>query len=124
MNQFSRYGCNGLLATAIHYAILTFNLEVIAMTSVGWANFFAAIVGITASFLGSKYFVFAGSAGKIEHQAARFVLVYGAIAAMHGLILYAWSDQAGLPHAWGFLVATVVQVAMSYFTSKFYVFSK
>ncbi|MDX1819772.1 MAG: GtrA family protein [Paracoccaceae bacterium] len=124
MNQFSRYVCNGLFATAIHYAVLTFNLDVIAMTSVGWANFFAAIVGITASFLGSKFFVFAGCIGKLEHQAARFVLVYGAIAVMHGLILHVWSDQAGLPHTWGFLVATIVQVAMSYFANKFYVFSK
>lgn len=124
MNQFSRYVCNGLFATAIHYAVLTFNLDVVAVNSVGLANFLAAIVGITVSFLGSKYFVFAGSAGKLEDQAARFVLVYGAIALMHGLILFVWSDQAGLPHTWGFLVATVVQVAMSYFANKFYVFSE
>lgn len=124
MNQFARYVCNGLFATGVHYVVLTLNLDVLEMTSVGWANFFAAIVGIGVSFLGSKYFVFAGSTGRLEHQAVKFLLVYGPVAVMHGIILHVWSDIAHLPYTWGFLIATGVQVAMSYFGNKLYVFSK
>lgn len=124
MSQFARYVCNGLFATAVHYAVLRFNLDVVLMSSVGVANFVAAAFGITASFLGSRYFVFASSAGNLEHQAAKFLLTYGAIAVMHGVILHIWSDRAGLPYTWGFILATGVQVFMSYFGNKVYVFAK
>jgi putative flippase GtrA len=124
MNQFQRYVCNGLLATAVHYAVLRFNLDVIGMNSFGWANFVAATVGIIASFLGSKYFVFAGNEGRVDRQAAKFLLMYGAIAVMHGLLLHFWSDRAGLPYTWGFLVGTAAQVSVSYLGNKIYVFSK
>ena len=124
MNQFTRYVCNGLFATAVHYAVLRFNLDVVLMSSVGVANFVAAAFGITVSFLGSRYFVFAGSTGRFDQQAAKFLLIYGAIAVMHGALLHIWSDRGGLPYTWGFLVATGVQVFMSYFGNKIYVFAK
>lgn len=124
MNQFALYVCNGLFATAVHYAVLTFNLDVMLMTSAGWANFFAAIVGITTSFVGSRYFVFPGRVGKLGHQAAKFLLLYGAIAVMHGVILHFWSDRADLPYTLGFLFVTAIQIIMSYFGNKLYVFPK
>lgn len=124
MYEFYRYIANGLLATFIHYMILSFNLNVILMGSVGWANFIAAMVGISFSFLGSKYFVFVDRSGNFELQALKFLLLYGAMAVMHGIVLHFWSDRAHLGYTWGFLFATAIQMAMSFFFNKRFIFSK
>ena len=44
------------------------------------------------------------------------------IAVGHGLILYLWTDRAGLDYRIGFLVATCFQVACSFFGNKLWVF--
>ncbi len=89
--EFLRYIVNGLVATAVHYGVLTLNLEVFAMQSAGLANVVAALFGITSSFLGSRYFVFRGHDGALFHQARSFALLYGSIAGLHGLVLLAWT---------------------------------
>lgn len=124
LNEISRYIINGLLATAMHYGVLTFLLEVINLSSAGVANLFAAIVGISASFLGSRYFVFRNHKENIITQAVKFSGLYGFIAVLHGLILYIWSDHFGLDYRIGFLVATFFQVSLSFIGNKLLVFNK
>lgn len=119
-----RYVFNGLCATAIHYAVLTFNMKVLAMGSAGAANLIAACVGITASFLGNRYFVFAGTSGSFFGQAARFGGLYAAIALLHGAVLFVWTDLMRLDYRIGFLVATAVQVSLSYVGNKRLVFDR
>ena len=58
LGQVARYIVNGLFATAVHYGVLTFCLTVLQLPSAGVANLIAAVFGITASFFGSRYFVF------------------------------------------------------------------
>ncbi len=121
--EFARYVINGLAATAVHYGVLTFNLKVLDLPSAGLANFFAAIVGIAASFLGSRYFVFRQTEVAIYLQAVKFSGLYGLIAVLHGFILFFWSDWLGLNYTIGFLIATVVQVLFSYLGNKRLVFN-
>lgn len=124
MTEFQRYVLNGLAATAVHYAVLMINMDLLNMPSAGIANLIAACFGIAASFLGNRYFVFAGTSAPLHNQAAKFVLLYGVIAIIHGGILYLWTDLAGLPYSWGFLLATVVQFLCSYLGNKLVVFVK
>ncbi|HHW4681225.1 MAG TPA: GtrA family protein, partial [Xylella taiwanensis] len=56
--QVLRYLLNGLFATAVHYTILRFNMEVLDLHLAGLANGIAAVFGITVSFIGNRYFVF------------------------------------------------------------------
>ena len=56
--EILRYGINGLVATAVHYTVLRFQLAVLCVHSAGVANFVAAFFGIATSFVGSRYFVF------------------------------------------------------------------
>jgi putative flippase GtrA len=120
--QVLRYIVNGLVATAVHYSILRYNIEVLGVPSAGLANAIAAMFGIAVSFLGSRYFVFRASSGGIARQGVMFLLSYGLIALLHGLILYLWTDRAGLNYTLGFLVATGMQVACSFVVNKFLVF--
>lgn len=118
-----RYVINGVAATGVHYTALLINLHVLGIASAGLANLLAALVGITASFLGSRYFVFRGHTESLLRQAAKFGLLYGAIALLHGLVLYLWTDLAGFDYRIGFLFALVLQVALSYWGNKRLVFT-
>lgn len=122
--QVARYAINGLLATAVHFGVLSFNLKVIGLPSAGVANLIAACFGIAVSFLGSRYFVFRGHSEPFIRQAAKFAGLYAAIAILHGLVLYIWSDRLLLDYRCGFLLATGLQVVLSYFGSKTMVFNK
>jgi putative flippase GtrA len=119
-----RFVGNGLAATAIHFAVLSFLISIVQVGSAGLANLIASIFGITASFLGSRYFVFKNERSAIAVQATRFALLYGCIAVIHGSFLFFWSDIQGLDYRIGFLIATGIQVSMSYIGNKFLVFSK
>jgi putative flippase GtrA len=117
-----RYIINGLAATVVHFAVLSFNLQVLAIPSAGLANLLAAIAGISASFLGSRYFVFRSLDESIIRQAVKFGLLYAAIAILHGLVLYLWSDIGRLDYRIGFLIATGLQVMLSYWGNSTLVF--
>lgn len=117
-----RYVVNGLVATGVHYAVLSFGLEQLRIPSAGLANLLAATAGITTSFLGSRYFVFRASDGSMLDQAARFVVLYASIALLHGAVLWLWTDIGRLDYRLGFLVATALQVMLSYWGNKRLVF--
>ena len=122
-HELIRFVVNGLVATAVHYAVLTFNLEVLGFGSAGVANLCAAVVGIATSFLGSRYYVFAGCARQAWlPQAIKFSGLYGAMAMLHWLVLRLWTDRLGLDYRLGFVIATGLQVALSYLGNKFLVF--
>lgn len=120
--ELARYVVNGLVATAAHYATLKFNIEVLNLPSAALANMLAAVVGITVSFFGSRYFVFRKTEESIAQQLIKFGALYGVTAVLHGLTLFVWSDWLKHDYRTGFLLATGVQVSLSYFGNKFLVF--
>jgi putative flippase GtrA len=121
--ELIRFIVNGLVATAVHYGVLTLNLKVLGFESAGLANLCAAVAGITASFLGNRFYVFSGSVQQPWlPQALKFSGLYGAIAVLHGAVLWLWTDRFGLDYRIGFLVATVLQVSLSYVGNKLLVF--
>ncbi|MEQ1520854.1 MAG: GtrA family protein [Aestuariivirga sp.] len=122
LSEIARYAINGVVATAVHYGVLTTNLNVLEFKSAGLASFVAAFFGIATSFLGSRYFVFQGTAERIFNQAVKFSGLYGAAAVLHGLFLWTWTDWNGLDYRAGFLIATAIQVSLSYLGNKLMVF--
>lgn len=120
--EAGRFVINGLFAAAIHYAALNFNLRVLELSSAGLANFFAAWFGIAASFIGSRFFVFRRREAPLASQAIRFLALYGAIACLHGLLLYVWSDRLHQSYTSGFVLAGVMQTLLSYLGNKLLVF--
>ena len=122
--EIIRYGVNGVVATMVHYGILSFNLDVAGFSSAGLANLCAAVFGIVASFIGSRYFVFRPTGKSIFDEAARFTGLYAAIAALHGTLLFIWTDTLKFDYRSGFLVATIMQVFFSYLGNRYLVFAK
>ena len=113
---------NGLVATGVHFSVLTLNIEVYDMQSAGLANLIAAIFGITASFLGSRYFVFKKHQDSMFGQAVMFGILYSSIACLHGAVLYGWTDVYKLDYRVGFIIATALQIVLSYSGNKILVF--
>jgi putative flippase GtrA len=122
--ELARYVVNGFAATLVHFGVLTFNIEVLGLRSAGVANGIAAIFGITASFLGNRYFVFPGARAALSTLVLKFGGLYGAIALMHALVLALWTDWLGLDYRIGFLLATGLQASLSYLGNKFLVFRR
>lgn len=120
--EISRYVINGLVATAVHYGVLNFNIGFLEFKSAGLANFTAAIFGIGTSFFGSRYFVFERTEEGMLHQALKFSGLYGVVAVLHGLFVWVWTDLQGLDYHLGFLIATGLQTSISYLGNKFLVF--
>ena len=121
--ELTRFLISGLVATAVHYGVLTFNLNVLSFSSAGLANLYAAAAGISASFLGNRLYVFSGSKRQPWlPQALKFSGFYSTVAVMHGLVLWLWTDHFGLDYRVGFLIATALQVSISYVGNKLLVF--
>lgn len=121
--ELVRYGINGFLATLIHYVVLTINLNVLLMNSAGMANLIASVFGITFSFIGNRYFVFNKCNETLLRQVIKFSSLYSAIAIVHGLILFLWTDWLEFDYRIGFLMATALQVSLSYVGNKKMVFT-
>jgi putative flippase GtrA len=121
-NEVVRYIVNGIIATLVHYNVLTLNIKIIELESAGVSNFIAAIFGISASFIGSRYFVFKSHQNSLSNQLILFSALYASIAVMHGLTLYWWSDIQHMDYRIGFVLATGLQVMLSYWGNKKLVF--
>ncbi len=119
-----RYVINGLVATCVSYGVLSACIHLVHISSAGVANFIAAIAGITASFLGSRHFVFPGSTESVWHQLARFWVLYAILALMQAAVLFLWTDVARLDYRIGFLIGTFLQMVCSYFGGKHWVFKQ
>ena len=120
--EMIRYIINGVIATCVHFMILTVNMELIKIDSAGLANLIAAIFGITVSFIGSRYYVYRNHTGTFSNHAVKFVFLYAFIAFLHGLVLFVWSDIYGFDYRIGFLLATALQISLSYIGNKVWVF--
>ncbi|MEN5426725.1 GtrA family protein [Stenotrophomonas pennii] len=120
--QVVRYLINGVVATVVHYGVLQFNIEVLNIQLASVANAIAAVFGITVSFIGSRYFVFRGQQSSVVKQGAHFIMVYVLIALLHATVMYVWADHLGMDYRIGFLLATGMQMVLSFLANKFLVF--
>lgn len=119
-----RYVINGVVATAVHFGVLTYNLNVLHIPFAGLANLLASIFGILVSFIGNRYFVFQETAEGFLIQAIKFVALYAAIGFVHGLTLYIWTDLYKLSYQLGFLIAVMIQFTLGYIAGKKIIFKK
>lgn len=122
--RFLRFVANGILATCVHFGVLTLNLEVLHLRSAGIANFVAALFGVVASFIGNRYAVFESTDTPLLPQAARFLALYAFLAFFQGLFMALWADFLHLDYRLGFLVAAGGQMVLGFLGNKLLVFTK
>jgi putative flippase GtrA len=121
--EAARYVLNGLVATGVNWGVMRLCLDVLHIPWASLAYWIGALFGITASFFGSRYFVFRKQDRPVMRQAIKFVGAYVVIAVLASGVVHAWSDWLHYDSNLGFVLATVVQVGLSYFTNKKLVFA-
>lgn len=122
--EVARFILNGLAATAVHFTVLSVAIQVLLISPAALANFIAAIFGITVSFLGNRYFVFRSHTERIVAQVLRFIGLYVTIAFLHAGLLGIFTDWLGIDFRISFVIATAMQVAVSYLANRRFVFAK
>ena len=121
-NRPFRYVVNGGIATVVHFLVLVFSIQVLDWSSAGAAKGFAAIFGITSSFIGSRYYVFTSSTERAASQLVKFLILYVSIASLHAGVLLIWTDYYRFNYIIGFMIATCMQLLLSYWGNKILVF--
>lgn len=122
-SQFFRFLLCGITATALHYALLLYFMEILNFDRAWLANGCAALIAIAFSFLGNKFFVFSSQDQSWLRQASRFILVYLISASVHSSVLFIWTDTYSLDYKIGFLIATTIQLIITFTSNKLVVFS-
>jgi putative flippase GtrA len=117
-----RYLINGILATLAHYLVLHTAMDGLGLGSAGLANLLGSAAGIATSYIGNRHFVYRQTEAPLLAQGSRFMALYVPLAAMHGGVLYLWTDRLGLNYRIGFLVTIALQVIIGYFGNKHLVF--
>jgi putative flippase GtrA len=117
-----RFLVSGLVATGVHFIILTLLIEMAHVRSAGIANGCAAVVGIATSYLGARFYVF-GSDLPVVQTLPRFLVTTAAVACLHTLIVAVWTDVWRLPYVIGFLIATGASTVLNFLANRFIVFS-
>lgn len=118
-----RYVINGLVATFVNWAIMRICLDVLHLPWAWLAYWIGAVFGITVSFIGSRYFVFRKQDRPMMGQAVKFVCAYVVIALLASGVMHIWSDLLHFDSNLGFILATGVQVCLSYLGNKKLVFT-
>jgi putative flippase GtrA len=124
VNEVFRYVLNGMAATAFHYLALYSCIEILNFKSIGLANFYASLVGISSSFMGNRYFVFEPTNEKTVSQFFKFISSYSLVALIHGVFLYIWSDILLKNYNYGFAIAVAIQFLLGYYASKRFIFKQ
>ena len=120
--EFSKYTVNGILATAIHYFVLTFSLKVMGMPSAALASVLASGIAITSSYIGNRFFVFRSVSDQILRQYIKFFWIYCLIATIHGTVLFITTDWLKYDYRVGFFIAVIIQVFLGYVGNKKLIF--
>lgn len=120
--EAARYGINGAFSTLVHFSALSVAIEGFDMQSASLANLLAACIGIATSFVGSKYYVFRRHRDPLHEQAAKFVALYGVIALLHAGVMALVADMGGIDYRIGFVLATALQVSLSFSGNRRLVF--
>ena len=114
---------NGIIATVTHFIILFVFVENNLFSYISFSYFFAAIISISISFLGNKYFVFQNK-NNFVGDLLRFFLLYIVLLILNSVIIYILCDVIDIDYKVGFTIALVFQTIFSYLGLKFFVFLK
>jgi putative flippase GtrA len=117
-----RYVINGAVATLVHYLVLRTAIDGFSLGSAGLANLLGSAAGIAASYAGNRHFVYRQIHAPMLTQGAKFLLLYAALALMHGGVMFLWTDRLGLNYQLGFVLTVSIQVVIGYLGNKYLVF--
>ncbi|WP_089728832.1 GtrA family protein [Candidatus Thiosymbion oneisti] len=115
-----RFGLVGILATAVHMAVVWLLVETTELPVLA-ANLFAFLTAFTISFAGNYLWTFAAP-GSARTAMRRFFLISGSAFAVNTLLLAALTKAAWLAPAAAAVSAAAVIPFITYLTSRLWGF--
>ena len=122
MRQFAHFVVNGLVAAGVYFALLSLFIEVCHFSSAALAGALAYFLGTGVAFIGNRFFVFRARYQPVAGQVLRFVVLYAAMGLLHSAVLLAWTDLLRLDYRIGFVIATALQIGISFISNRRLVF--
>ncbi len=121
ITEITRFGIIGLIATAVHFAILTLGVEHLSVPPTP-ATGLAFICALSITYLGQSLWVFHERSHHGPAQMMRFAvsLTIGLLANM--ATMAACVHVLGLGYRTGFVLGLVVVPALSFVINRFWVF--
>lgn len=119
--QFLRFLIVGITATGAHYAVLKLTISYAQPTYSASANICASIVGISIAFIGNRTFTFRSS-GIVTQEIRAFIILYIVAALVHTGVIFLLADWGSVSVNIAFLVATTVQILLTFLGNKHLVF--
>ena len=106
----------GAIATAIQYALLVIQVEVLSVSSVV-ASFIAYSLSSVVNYLMNYYFTF-GSTAKHLQSSAKFVLVAVIGLVVNTVLMYALIEIAGVHYLFAQIISTLIVLVWNYLAHK------
>ncbi|HSN32540.1 MAG TPA: GtrA family protein [Ideonella sp.] len=119
MRRFLRYGTVGALATATHYALLVFAVEVAGLPA--WlGSGLGAVAGAQVAYAGNRHWTFAHR-GRIATSWLRFQGT-AALGALVGMAIVGAGVRLGLHYLLAQVVATGAAMLLTYLVNRHWTF--
>jgi len=119
--EIVRFGLVGLCATAVHFLVLLFAVERLAIPA-SPANGLAFVSAVSVTYAGQSLWVFRDRSRQGTGQIARFALSL-AIGVVANMAIMALAVHVlGLGYRAGFAIGVVVVPLLSFFVNKLWVF--
>ncbi len=119
--SLARYAGVGVVATAVHYALLGALVEGAAWAP-GPAAFCGAVLGAVVAYLGNRHLTFTRSSATHARAAPRFAVVAALGSVGNGLLVGAGAEL-GLHYLLAQVLATVVVMAVTYHANRWWTFA-
>ncbi len=117
--QFLRYSAIGLLATLVHFALLTALVESQTCLPV-WASVWGAALGAQVAYFGNRWWTFAPAPQTISAW-LRFQLT-ALMAALLGVLWLSLGMQVGLHYLLAQMLATGINLVLTFLVNRRWVF--
>lgn len=121
MAELMRFGIVGLVATAVHFAILTLGVEHLSMPPTP-ANGLAFLCALSITYLGQSLWVFPERSRHGPAQMMRFAVSLGIGLLANMATMAAAVHVLGLGYQTGFVLGLVMVPALSFVINRFWVF--
>lgn len=121
MRQLLTFAAVGIAATAMHYMIAVFAIEIISIKPL-YANFIAYLSAVALSYIGHSALTF--KVRKNKYNALRFFVVSIGTFGMSQMIVYFLTNYSLLSHRLVFLVVVFSIPIFSFILNKYWVYNK
>lgn len=111
----------GVVATLCHAIVTVALVELTGVKLASVANTAGTITGMTISYLGNRSWTFRASGSHVQHL-PKYLVSYGFVTLLNGLIMYVISDLAGIFYVYPMIALFFLSPVLTFFLNREFIF--